>query len=172
MNPTAAIYSLARPANAVSAEAQQVRDRATQLVQSVERSTVLFGRKMGVMTMLESFITSHAESGWDGEEALPVSHAAISLATDFLRALPDGVDMPEVGVEPDGAVTLDWLRSRYRMLSISFTGNSDRLAYAWLDGSDRGSGVVRFDRQVIPRQLADAIEVATEATGHVGIRVA
>jgi hypothetical protein len=172
MSPTAAIYSLARPASAVSAEAEQVRDRATQMVARVERSTVLFGRKMGVMTMLESLNTSHAKPGWDGEEAFAVSPTAINLATDFLRALPDGVDMPEVGVEPDGAVTLDWLPSRYRMLSISFTGNSDRLAYAWLDGSDRGSGVVRFDRQVIPRQLMEAIDATTEAAGHVGIRVA
>jgi hypothetical protein len=127
---------------------------------------------MGVMTMLESFITSHAASGWDGEEALPVSHEAIRLATDFLRALPDGVDMPEVGVEPDGAVTLDWLPSRHRMLSISFAGNSNRLAYAWLDGSDRGSGVVRFDRQVIPRQMMEAIETTTKVLGDVGVRAA
>ncbi|MGC8731921.1 MAG: hypothetical protein ACP5RC_06640 [Halothiobacillaceae bacterium] len=172
MNSTAAIYSLARPASAVSAEAQQVRDRATQMVERAEASTVLFGKKMGAIDMLESLSRSHAKPGWDGEEALPVNLSAINLAADFLRALPDGVDMPEVGVEPDGAVTLDWLPSRHRMLSISFSGNGDRLAYAWLDGFDRGNGVVRFNRQVIPRQLLEAIETTTEATRYVGIRVA
>lgn len=172
LNPTISIYSLARPASAVSSEAQHVRDHAERLVASVESSTVLFGRKMDVMAVLESLATSHAQPGWDGEEAAPVNHAAIGLAADFVRALPDDVEMPEVGVEPDGAVSLDWLPSRHRMLSISFTGSNNRLAYAWLDGSDRGNGVVRFDRQAIPRQLMKAVEATTEAAAHVDVRAA
>ncbi|WP_276965145.1 hypothetical protein [Metallibacterium scheffleri] len=172
MSPPAAICVLARPASAVSAEAQHVLDSAAQLVARVESSMWLFGRKMAVMTMLDSLTTSHAENGWDGEQALPASHAAIGLAADFIRALPDDIDMPDVGVEPDGAVTLDWLPSRHRMLSVSFGGSGNRLAYAWLDGSDRGSGVVRFNRQAIPRTLMEAIAMTTEFAGHAGVRAA
>jgi len=53
--------------------------------------------------------------------------------------------------------------SRYAMLSVSFAGTSNRLAYAWLDGTDRGNGVVRFDRENVPRRLMEAIAAATEA---------
>ena len=172
MSPPPAIYVLARPASAVSDEAQHVLDSATQLRARVESSFGLFGRKMAVMTMLDALAASHAEHGWDGEQALPVSHAAIALAADFIRALPDGIDLPDVGIEPDGAVTLDWLPSRHRMLSVSFGGGSNRLAYAWLDGSDRGNGVVRFDRQVVPRPLMEAIAVITQVAGHAGVRAA
>lgn len=172
LNPPVAIYASARTASAVSSEALHVHDSAMRLVESVESSAALFGAKMDAMAALQSLVSLHLHQGWDGGEAFPANLVAVGRAADFLRALPDGVEMPEVGVEPDGAITLDWLPSRYRMLSISFTSNSDRLAYAWLDGSDRGSGVVRFDRQVIPRQLMEAVEATTTAAGHVGIRVA
>ncbi len=73
---------------------------------------------------------------------------AIARASAFIRALPDDCDMPDVGVDPDGAVTLDWMVSRHRhAIQSASTGSSDRLAYAWIDGTDRGSAVAKFDRR-------------------------
>jgi hypothetical protein len=167
----AALYALSRPASAVSSEAGQVRAYAEQIVGSVESSAALFGGRMGVMAALRALADSHGQAGWDGRAAAPVGRAAIDLALDFVRALPDDCEMPEVGVDPDGAVSLDWLPSRQRMISISFTGSSNRLAYAWLDGTDRGNGVARFDRQAVPRRLMDAITAAIETADGAAIRV-
>ena len=80
--------------------------------------------------------------------------------------------MPEVGVDPDGAVALDWMVSRHRMLSISVAGNSDRLAYAWLDGTDRGNAVAKFDRDAVPIRLMQAILALTVAPADAGVRAA
>lgn len=165
-----ALYALARPASAVSSEARHVRACAEQLVGQVESSAALFGGRMGLVAALRALEHSHALPGWDGGEASGVSHAAIELAMDFVRGLPDDCAMPEVGVDPDGAVTLDWLPSRHRMLSISFTGSSNRLAYAWLDGTDRGNGVARFNRQEIPRRLVEAIAAVQEPAQGAGVR--
>jgi hypothetical protein len=165
-----ALYALSRPASAVSSEAGHVRAYAEHMVGRVEISAALFGARMGVVASLRSLADSHAQAGWDGGEAAPVSRAAIDLAMDFVRALPDDCEMPEVGVDPDGAVSLDWLLSRHRMLSISFTGSSNRLAYAWLDGTDRGNAVARFDRQVVPKRLMDAIVATTETADSAAIR--
>jgi hypothetical protein len=165
-----ALYALARPASAISSEAQHVRAYAEHMVGRVESSTALFGERMGVVAALRALAETHAQAGWDGGEAAPVSRAAIDLAVDFVRALPDDCAMPEVGVDPDGAVSLDWLPARHRMLSISFTGSSNRLAYAWLDGTDRGNGVARFDRQTIPRRLVEAITPVSESLDGAGVR--
>ena len=73
-----------------------------------------------------------------------------------MRVLPDDVPMPELAPEPDGAISLDWVHSRARVFSIS-AGRSDRLAYAWLDGTDSGHGVARFDGERIPPLVLDAI---------------
>jgi hypothetical protein len=42
------------------------------------------------------------------------------------------------------------------MLTMS-VGVTERLAYAWLDGSDRGHAVVRLDVKRIPSRFLDAI---------------
>lgn len=140
------------------------------MVDRVESSDALFGRKTAVISALWGLTRSHAESGWDGGEAFPADRQAIALACAFIRALPDDCKLPEVGVDPDGAVTLDWMISRHRMLSISFAGDSDRLAYAWIDGTDRGNAVARFDGETVPMLLMQVILATTEAPGHVVIR--
>lgn len=167
-----ALYALARPGSAVSAEAGQVRACAESLVDRVESSDALFGGKTAVISALWGLARSHAEAGWDGAEALPADRHAIALACAFVRALPAECDMPEVGVDPDGAVTLDWMASRQRMLSISFAGDSDRLAYAWIDGTDRGNAVAKFDRNIVPRLLLQAILSITMAPGRAALPAA
>jgi hypothetical protein len=140
------------------------------MVSRVESSTALFGERTRVFAALRALTKSHDQAGWDGGEAAPASYAAIGLAIAFVRALPDDCALPEVGVDPDGAISLDWLCTRHRMLSISFTGRSNRLAFAWLDGTDRGNGVVRFDRQMIPRRLVEAIAAVSITGEYAGFR--
>ena len=60
--------------------------------------------------------------------------------------------MPEFAPEPDGAISLDWIQSRHRLFTLSISA-SNRLAYAWLDGTDKGHGVARFDGRTIPRRV-------------------
>lgn len=167
-----ALYALARPGSAVSAEAGRVRDCAVAMVDRIESSDALFGGKTPVISALWGLARSHAEAGWDGAAALPVDRQAIALASAFIRALPDDGVMPELGVDPDGAVTLDWMPSRHRMLSISFSGNSDRLAYAWIDGTDRGNGVAKFDGDTVPMRLMQAILAVAVAPGDAALRAA
>ncbi len=78
------------------------------------------------------------------------------MAEDFVSALPDDLPLPEFAPENDGAISLDWIGSRYRVFTLSING-SNRLAYAWLDGADRGHGVVRFNGVEISPRVLDAI---------------
>ena len=82
---------------------------------------------------------------------------AVMLAERFLRALPYRIPLPELAVEPDGSISLDWIRSRTRLFSVS-VGRASRLAFAWLDGSDTGHGVARFDGQNVPPRILEGIE--------------
>ena len=168
----AALYALSRPGSAVSSEAQAVQACAGAIFNRVERSDALFGGKAAAISKLWGLTRSHVEAGWDGDEAAPVDLRAIVRAAAFIRALPDDFEMPEVGVDPDGAVALDWMVSRHRMLSIGVAGNSDRLAYAWLDGTDRGNAVAKFDRDTVPIRLMQAMLALTVAPADVGVRAA
>lgn len=150
-----ALYSLARSGSAVSREAQVVQQAASIAIDSVERSRALFGGKANSISELWALANDCAQEGWDGEGAKPLDPEAIDRTIELIRALPDYLPLPEFAAEPDGAVSLDWIRSRNRVLSVS-VGASDRLAYAWLDGTDRGHGVLRFEG-LVPERLVHAI---------------
>jgi len=151
-----ALYSLARPGSAVSQEAQTVQQTASSAVRSVERSQALFGEKADTISQLWALANECSTEGWDGADARPLDPQAVYKAVAFVRALPESLPLPEVAAEPDGAVSLDWIQSRNRILSVS-VGSGDRLAFAWIDGTDRGHGVARLGDGVLPGRIVDAI---------------
>jgi hypothetical protein len=143
--------------SAVSPEALEVARRATEITQSAQNSQALFGEVSSAIEQLRALGRECAESGWDGGEAQAIDPMALRNAEMFLRALPDGIPMPELAPEPDGAISLDWIQSRHRLLSLSL-GRTLRIAYAWLDGADRGHAVDRFDGLTVPRRLLTEIQ--------------
>ncbi len=108
------------------------------------------------ISQIVSLANECAEPGWDGDEAVPLDWIAIHTAVEFIRALPNDVPIPEFAPEPDGSLSLDWIQSRNRLFSLS-VGSTNRLAYAWLDGSDKGHGVARFDGERIPPRIIEGI---------------
>lgn len=151
----ASLVSYTWSGSAVSAEAQAATKTASALVRSVEGSRALFGRKATIISQLWELAHECAEPGWDGYGAHAIDPTALRNAEMFLRALPEDLPMPECAPEPDGSISLDWIQTRHRLFSLS-VGPNDRLAYAWLDGTDKGHGVARFDGVCVPqRVLAD-----------------
>ena len=152
-----AIYSLSGAGSAISPEAQTVRSAAVEIARAVESSQALFGSKAAAISQLWQLANEFAEVDWDGNGALPLDHVAVHNAVAFIRALPDRVPMPEFAPEPDGSISLDWIRSRTSVFSLSI-GTSHRLAYAWLDGTDQGHAVARFDGGNIPPRVLEGIK--------------
>lgn len=150
------LYPYAYGSSAISSEARAVREAVSAVVESSERSQVLFGEKSVAISQIVSLAKECAETDWDGNEAAPIDQAAIHTAVKFIRALPNDVPLPEFAPEPDGSISLDWIRSRNRLFSLSI-GSTNRLAYAWLDGSDRGHGVAQFDGERIPSRVIEGI---------------
>lgn len=154
----ALLYSLARAGSATSIEAQAVQQAASTVMDSVERSQALFGNKATVISQLWALANECAEPDWDADGALPISKIAVFNAISFLRALPDGMALPECAPEPDGSISLDWIKSRNRLFSLS-VGNSNRLLpYAWSDGVEKGHAVARFDGGSVSLRVLDGIK--------------
>ncbi len=153
----AALNAYAQGGTAVSAEAQTVREVASSVVELADRSQALFGEKAFSISRLIALAQQCGQPGWDGTDAEPVSTLAVMTAEAFLRALPDDCPMPELAADPDGALSLDWIGSKSRIFSLSI-GPTNRLAYAWVDGADRGHAVARFDGQQIPPRVLDGVQ--------------
>jgi hypothetical protein len=152
----ASLYLYVYGSSAISSEARVVCEAASAVVESAERSQVLFGEKSVAISQIISLANECAETGWDGDAAASINQAAIHSAVEFIRALPNDVPLPEFAPEPDGSISLDWIQSRNRLFSLSI-GSTNRLAYAWLDGSDKGHGVARFDGERIPSRVIEGI---------------
>ena len=93
---------------------------------------------MSLLTKLNRLSVECSEDDWDGYGAESVKATALLRAEAFVRALPDNIPLPEVSVEPDGAVAFDWMPLPSKTFTLSVSG-SNRLAYAWIDGTDRGT---------------------------------
>jgi len=152
----AALNGYARGGSAISFEAKAAQKEASTLVQSAERSQALFGAKAAVISQLRALANECADGNWDGNGAHPVNPVAVFMAESFVRAIPSTLPLPELAPEPDGSVSLDWIQSRNRLFSLS-VGPNNRLAYAWLDGTDKGHGVASFDRERIPQRVLEGI---------------
>lgn len=165
-----ALYGVARSGSAVSFAALAVQESVVEVVNTAERSHALFGEKAAAISQIWALANECCERGWDAEGAEPISPLAANLAAAFIRALPVGVPLPEFAPEPDGSISLDWIQSRNRLFSVS-VGQNNRLAYAWLDGTDRGHAVARFDGQYVPRRILDGISEIMDY-GNAAIRAA
>lgn len=154
--------------SAVSREADDVRRSAYAIVESAERSFAQFGPKNGVISAIHSVASECAADGWDGEDGAGIAPIVVSQAIAFVRSLPAGGPLPEVASEPDGSISFDWIASRTRVVSVS-VGTTNRLAFAWIDGTDRGHGVARFDGDSIPARILESIrEITDERTVALG----
>lgn len=164
-----ALQTLVSGGSAISLEARAVREAVTEIAHSTERSMALFGEKAAALSRLAALATECAEDGWDGDDAAGIDPMAVRTAERFIRALPEGLPLPEFAPDPDGSISLDWIATRNRLFSLSIGGNG-RLAYAWVDGTDKGHAVARFDGQNIPARVLEGIESIVGR--HVGLRAA
>ncbi len=152
----ATLERYARCGSAISAEAQDAQSAATAVVASVEQSQFLFGKKSAAIAQLLDMAYECREVDWNGEGALAISPTAVFIAKAFVRLLPDDIPLPEFAPEPDGCVSMDWIQSRNRLFSLS-VGTNHRIAYTWLDGTDKGHAVARFDEEEIPPRILEGI---------------
>ena len=147
----------ARSGSAISPEASDVAKAASAIIAASERSEALFGRKAAVLSALMLMADECAEPGWDGEAAPAIALGVVRKASEVIRALPEGIPLPELSPAPDGSIVFDWALSKHRVFSLSI-GETDRLAYAWLDGTDKGHGAARFDGLRMPPRVLDGVQ--------------
>ena len=145
--------------NAVSDEATQVIESLRKIDRAQQGAQTLSGRFSEATSRLYAAIDALVI---DDEQAA-VPFGAVQNALCVMRALPNVLPFPDIAIDPDGAISLDWMPTRLRMFSISVS-DSDRLAYAWLNGADRGHGVVSLVDGQLPGslwlQLAETVDDA------------
>jgi hypothetical protein len=149
--------AFALPDSGVSPEAFSLQNSFREYASHLETSESLFGDKAQLISQLNELCAECSEDDWDGYGAEAVSETVSLCAEAFIRALPDGMAMPEISAEPDGQIAFDWLPSKTKTFTLSVS-SSDRLAYAWIDGSNRGHAVDLFEGDKLPPRVLGELQ--------------
>jgi hypothetical protein len=134
--------SIATPLT-ISGYAGEIADFIGQQIENclnmLQDSNALGFAAKGTFQQLDEVFEECSSGGWDGERAKPISVEVLRNAERFLSSFPLGMEAPEVGAEPDGAITLEWYRSPNKVISISI--NPDGwIYYAALIGTSKRHG--------------------------------
>lgn len=102
------------------------------------------------------------QPNWNGYGARPVQGAAYAKARTFIQALPTTVPKPDIGIDGDGEVSVDWLFGPELVFSVS-VGPSGRLTFASVIGKRAIQGTEWFDAGIPAAVLDELTRVAAEA---------
>ena len=144
---------------ATSDAARHVADQWQTGHRHLQNSVSFGSRERTVLNELCAVAEECNEPNWDGQGAASVADETYRLAYRFFEAMPLGVPLPAIGVEPDGHLTLEWHRSPRRTLSVSVSPEGD-LHYAALLGARKRYGTEPFFGEV-PKVILDLVTEVT-----------
>lgn len=108
-------------------------------------------------SQLERLVAEAIEPNWDAYQAKPLTAQAYDIALRFLSALPASLPSPDVGLDPDGEVSFEWMKGKGRVFTVSLEQNG-RASYAGLFGEGvTAHGTEVFD-DTIPATIIQGIE--------------
>ncbi len=147
----------------ISGYASEIADFVAHQIENsfdmLQKSNALGFAAKGTFQQLDEVFEECSSEGWDGERAKPISVEVLRCARRFLSSFPLGMEAPEVGAEPDGAITLEWYRSPNKVISISINPD-DRVYWAALIGTSRRHGA-DYSLMGISDDLLDLISQIT-----------
>jgi hypothetical protein len=100
-------------------------------------------------------LTAYSEDNWDGYGAKSFDIESFLVAAKFINLLPSNFQKPEVNVDPDGEIALEWIQASNKMFSVS-CGSKGTLSYAGLFGINKAHGEEYFEN-AIPTTILENI---------------
>ena len=128
--------------------------------EALKRLRALFGSKEDALDRLYELAAECAAADWDGYDAEAVSQGAVERSALFIRRLPEDLPLPEISVEPDGEIALDWSPTPTQTFSVSI-GTANRMACAWVNGTEHGHAVAYSNNGEIPSRILQEIQRIT-----------
>ncbi len=137
-----------------SQEASDLEGKATWYANRLDDPGVIYLEPYRVaLRELESVVSGSLESDWDGYGGKEVDFHSFVNAVKFIKALPMSLLNLEIGIDPDGEVSLDWYGEGNSSVTISI-GPNDELTFAARFGQARVYGVEHFEDE-IPRAILE-----------------
>ena len=96
------------------------------------------------------------------DEGENVSYAAFTEAIVFLQNLPVNFGLPDIGVEPSGAITFEWYKNPYKVFVISINGTNS-IEFAALAGQGNELHAKMNYKDSMPVEIKSLLEIFLSA---------
>ena len=137
----------------VSDDVQALNLFVEEMFEDCSQSVIISANES--MQELYNLLEECSTENWDGYGAQPIDPDSFSEAERFIRALPTTISKPEVAVDPDGEISLEWYFEPRKVFSVSI-GKRNEIKYAGLYGLNKTYGREYFDNE-IPKAIFDNI---------------
>ncbi len=104
-----------------------------------------------IKAQLDTVFLEASNQNWDGYGAEAADIRSFENAFELIKVLPRCYSKPEITVDPDGEVCLEWYRSPAQLVSISVSAKG-MLNYIAFIGKNRMKGTEAFDGE-FPRYI-------------------
>ena len=138
----------------VSEGARQIGAIAREIFNDCSQS--ISGQKDESIQELYSLSKECSDANWDGFDASPINMESFIEAQRFIYALPTTIAEPEVSVDPDGEISLEWYLEPRRVFSVSI-GKRNEVTYAGLFGINKSNGKEYFGDE-IPKTILENLD--------------
>jgi hypothetical protein len=91
---------------------------------------------------------------WNGHDAKPIDRDSVQWVCEFLGMLPTDISYPELCAEPNGDLTMIWLKRGYHLV-IGIDKNG-RIAWGGTSPRGRIYGDAKFEKE-IPEEIIDIL---------------
>ena len=118
--------------------------------------------KEQLLNGLETAIKDAYNDNWDGYDASPADISSLDYAISFIYRLSSQIPSPEISIDNDGEVAIEWDYGPRRIISIRI-GRDGTLHYAGLVGYSSFHGVEQYHEN-IPEPIFTGILRVVEAT--------
>jgi hypothetical protein len=167
MIPTFSAAEPGIPHTASSAYHSVVSEEWVRRSVTVRGSAVFPHFAESVQQQLRDVVACANHDNWDGMKSLAANRRAVRQANRFLSMLPPSAFrsiVPEVTVDPDGEIAIEWYVSPSQLFSVSIGANG-RLAWAGIIDGEEVPGHAMM-KQRIPQELLDYINQLVADTSH------
>jgi hypothetical protein len=136
----------------ISAAADHLRRLTRDVARRFSEPAVAFGPGEARRALAEVYREASL-ANWDGYGARPVTADIVGNAEFFLSLIPTTVPAPEISVDPDGEISVEWRVASGRVFSVS-VGPGRRLTHAGLFGRSTSHGTEYLVSE-LPRAISE-----------------
>lgn len=136
-------------------------------IQHLRPITVLPQCTETLLQQLHDVVARANRDNWDGMESLAANRKSVRQASRFLSMLPQSAlqsIVPEITVDPDGEIAIEWYISPDQLFSVSIGANG-RLGWAGIIDGEEVPGHAML-KQRIPHEVLNRINQLVAGTSH------